>query len=90
MREVAKAHDVSVARVALAWLLAKPHVMSVIIGAKTEGQLADNLSVTTLTLSAQEIARLDEVSTLAPEYPTWSMSFKSVDRVPQRFQPKGC
>jgi len=88
MREVAKEHDVSVARVALAWLLAKAHVMSVIIGAKTEGQLADNLSVTTLTLSAQEIARLDEVSMLAPEYPTWSMSFKSVDRVPQRFQPK--
>jgi aryl-alcohol dehydrogenase-like predicted oxidoreductase len=88
MREVANAHDVSVARVALAWLLAKPHVMSVIIGARTEEQLADNLAVTTLTLSAEEIAHLDDVSKLAPEYPTWSMSFRSVDRVPGPFKPK--
>ena len=89
MREVAKAHDVSVARVALAWLLAKPHVMSIIIGARTEEQLADNLAATTLILSAEEIARLDDVSKLAPEYPSWSMSFRSVDRVPGPFESKG-
>lgn len=88
MREVAKAHQVSVARVALAWLLAKPHLMSIIIGARTEQQLADNLAATTLALSAQEIARLDEVSKLTPEYPTWSMSFRSVDRVPAPFEPQ--
>ncbi len=88
MREVAAAHDVSVARVALAWLLAKPHVMSVIIGAKTEDQLADNVSATKLTLSTEQTTRLDEVSKLAPEYPTWSMSYRSVDRVPKRFEVK--
>lgn len=89
MREVARAHHVSVARVALAWLLAKPHVMSIIIGARTEEQLVDNLAAATLTLSAEEIARLDDVSKLAPEYPTWSMSFKSVDRLPAPFGSKG-
>jgi aryl-alcohol dehydrogenase-like predicted oxidoreductase len=88
MREIAMAHHVSVARVALAWLLAKPHVMSVIIGARTEDQLADNLAAAALTLSAEEIARLDDVSKLAPEYPTWSMSFRSADRVPAPFEPK--
>ncbi len=87
MREVAKAHQVSVARIALAWLLAKPHVMSVIIGARTEEQLADNLAAAALALSAEDIARLDEVSKLAPEYPAWSMSFKSVDRRPAPFEP---
>ncbi len=86
MREVAKAHHVSVARIALAWLLAKPQVMSVIIGARNEQQLADNLAATTLTLSAEEIARLDEVSKPKAEYPTWSMSFRSVDRVPAPFK----
>ena len=48
MREVGEAHGVSVARVALAWLLAKPHVMSVIIGAKTVEQLDDNLAAAEL------------------------------------------
>jgi aryl-alcohol dehydrogenase-like predicted oxidoreductase len=66
MREIGHAHDASVARVALAWLLAKPQVMSVIIGAKTIAQLDDNLAATQLTLSADEIAKLDEVSKLPP------------------------
>ncbi len=86
MREIGRAHDVSVARVALAWLLAKRHVMSVIIGAKIDEQLADNLAATKLVLSADEMARLDVVSAPTPEYPTWSMSFRSVDRVPEPFK----
>src|ERR1700749_3743057 len=61
MREIGDAHGVSVARVALAWLLAKPHVMSVIIGAKTTDQLDDNLAAVDLTLTAEEMKRLDEV-----------------------------
>ena len=64
MREVGDAHGVSVARVALAWLLAKPHVMSVIIGAKTTEQLDDNLAAVDLDLTADEVAKLDEVSAL--------------------------
>ena len=82
MREVAAAHDVSVARVALAWVLAKPFVTSVIIGAKTEEQLNDNLAAGELELTQDEIARLDDVSTLPAEYPGWMLARQSSERVP--------
>jgi len=77
MRPIASAHDVSVARVALAWLLAQPHVTSVIIGAKDEKQLDDNIAATTLTLSAEQLATLAEVSALPPEYPGWMVSWQN-------------
>ena len=83
MRDVAKKHDTSVARVALAWLLAKPHVMSVIIGARTEEQLEDNLGATKVTLSGEDMQKLDEVSALPPEYPGWMLAFQSADRRPK-------
>jgi aryl-alcohol dehydrogenase-like predicted oxidoreductase len=86
MREVGEAHGASVARVALAWLLAKPHVMSVIIGAKTAEQLEDNLAAADLVLTAEEIARLDEVSALAPEYPGWMLARQGAARTPRPFQ----
>jgi aryl-alcohol dehydrogenase-like predicted oxidoreductase len=70
---IAQAHDCSAARVSLAWLLAKPVVMSVIIGAKRLDQLADNLEAVGLELTADELARLDEVSSLTPEYPGWML-----------------
>lgn len=89
MREIGDAHGVSVARVALAWLLAKKHVMSVIIGAKTTEQLDDNLAATTLELSTEEMARLDEVSALPSEYPGWMFERQGGQRVPQPFTPKG-
>jgi aryl-alcohol dehydrogenase-like predicted oxidoreductase len=87
MREVAARHGVSVARVALAWLLAKPHVTSVIIGAKTGEQLADNIAATTLTLSAEEMAGLDAVSALAAEYPAWMVERQGGNRPPAPFVP---
>ena len=87
MREIGKAHEVSVARVALAWLLAKPHVMSVIIGAKTTEQLDDNLAAVDLTLSAEEIARLDEVSAIPSEYPGWMFARQGGARRPRAFTP---
>ena len=71
MREIGDARGVSVARVALAWLLAKPAVMSVIIGAKTAEQLDDNLAAADLILTPEEVKRLDEVSVLPSEYPGW-------------------
>jgi aryl-alcohol dehydrogenase-like predicted oxidoreductase len=86
MREIGAAHGVSVARVALAWLLAKPHVMSIIIGAKTTEQLEDNLAAAGLTLSAEEIARLDEVSALPPEYPGWMLERQGSNRRPKPFE----
>jgi aryl-alcohol dehydrogenase-like predicted oxidoreductase len=82
MRPIAKAHDVSVARVALAWLLQRKGVMSVIVGAKTLEQLDDNLAAAKLSLSADEIAALDKVSAPRPEYPGWMVSRQAEGRVP--------
>jgi aryl-alcohol dehydrogenase-like predicted oxidoreductase len=80
MRPIAKAHDASVARVGLAYLLQKPFVTSVIIGAKTDAQLDDNLAATKLTLAPEEVKTLDEVSALPDEYPGWMVGFQQRDR----------
>lgn len=85
MREIGDAHGVSVARVALAWLLHKSHVMSVIVGAKTVEQLDDNLAAATLSLSDDEMARLDEVSVLPAEYPGWMTERQARNRIPLPF-----
>ncbi len=79
MRPIAEAHGVSVARVALAWTLAQPHVTSVIIGAKDEAQLKDNLAATELRLSAGDLAALDTASALPPEYPGWMVAWQNRD-----------
>jgi aryl-alcohol dehydrogenase-like predicted oxidoreductase len=83
MREVAAAHDVSVARVALAYVLAKPFVTTAIIGAKTMEQLDDNLAATSLSLSADEMKTLDEVSALPAEYPGWMLARQGAERMPR-------
>ena len=88
MRQIGDAHGVSVARVALAWLLARPAVMSVIIGAKTVEQLDDNLAAVGLELSAEEIARLDAVSALPAEYPGWMIERQDRNRAPPPFVAK--
>ncbi|WP_447921224.1 aldo/keto reductase [Achromobacter aegrifaciens] len=71
LRRVASARGVSVAQVALAWLLHQQTVTSVIIGAKRVDQLDDNLAATGIRLTAEELAELDQVSALPPEYPGW-------------------
>ena len=71
MRPIAQTHGISVAQVALAWLLHQPQVTSVIVGAKQPEQLADNLAATQVTLSESELAALDKVSRLPSEYPGW-------------------
>jgi len=81
MRPIAQAHGCSVARVAQAWLLQQPGVTSIIIGAKTDEQLADNLAAAELTLAEDELALLDEVSRLSPEYPGWMIEWQGRDRV---------
>ena len=88
MREIGDAHGVSVARVALAWLLNRPEVMSVIIGAKTVAQLDDNLAAADLQLSQEDMARLDAVSALPPEYPGWMIERQNRNRVPEPFVAK--
>jgi aryl-alcohol dehydrogenase-like predicted oxidoreductase len=85
MREIGNRYEVSVARIALAWLLSKPHVMSIIIGAKTVAQLDDNLAAVDLKLSVDEIARLDEVSALPPEYPGWMLARQGAARAVKPF-----
>ena len=71
MRAMAEQRKVSVAQIALAWLLHQPQVTSVIIGAKKAEQLADNIGATKVTLSAAELATLGDVSRLPSEYPGW-------------------
>ncbi|AUT49394.1 aldo/keto reductase [Achromobacter sp. AONIH1] len=71
LRRLAEARGVSPAQMALAWLLAQPVVSSVIIGAKRVDQLDDNLAAVGLALTADELAELDKVSALPPEYPGW-------------------
>jgi aryl-alcohol dehydrogenase-like predicted oxidoreductase len=71
MRGLAEAKGVSVARIAIAWLLHQPVVTSVIIGAKRLDQLEDNIAATGVQLSAEELRVLDEVSALPAEYPGW-------------------
>lgn len=71
LRLVADARGVSVAQVALAWLLHQKVVTSVIIGAKRVDQLEDNLAATGIKLTQDELAALDQVSALPPEYPGW-------------------
>jgi aryl-alcohol dehydrogenase-like predicted oxidoreductase len=83
MRDVAKDHGVSVARVALAYVLAKPFVTSVIIGAKTGEQLDDNLAAAKLILTPEQMAKLDTVSALPGEYPGWMVQRQSSERRPQ-------
>jgi aryl-alcohol dehydrogenase-like predicted oxidoreductase len=83
MRKIADARGVSVAQVALAWLLSKSHVSSVIIGAKNEEQLKDNLAVTGLDLTPQEVSALDEVSALPREYPGWMLEQQGSARAPK-------
>jgi aryl-alcohol dehydrogenase-like predicted oxidoreductase len=78
---LAKAHACSAARVALAWLLTRPVVTSVIVGAKSLAQLEDNLAAVDLELTQDEISQLDDVSALPPEYPGWMVEWQSHGRV---------
>ena len=80
MRPIAQRHQASVAQVALAWLLSRAQVSTVIIGAKTPEQLQDNLGATKLELGAEELQALDEVSALPPEYPGWMLARQAQSR----------
>ncbi|CCM74563.1 aldo/keto reductase [Rhizobium mesoamericanum] len=88
MREIAGKHNTSVATVALAYILAKPFVTTVIIGAKRVEQLDQNLAAVNLKLEADDLQKLDEVSELAPEYPGWMLARQGSGRRPEPFDPK--
>ncbi|VVE86290.1 aldo/keto reductase [Pandoraea bronchicola] len=74
MRGIAAEKGVSVAQIALAWLLAQPVVTTVIIGAKRADQLDDNIAATRVTLNARELSAIDAASALPSEYPGWMLS----------------
>lgn len=81
MEPIAQAHGVSVARIALAWVLAKPAVTSVIIGAKNTDQLVDNISAVDLSLTTEQLTQLDEVSQKPKPYPQWMIERQGRDRM---------
>jgi aryl-alcohol dehydrogenase-like predicted oxidoreductase len=78
---IAEDHGVSAAQVAIAWLLGRPGITSVIIGARTDEQLADNLSAATLELSSAEQHRLEAVSRPPLIYPFWHQHNSASDRL---------
>ena len=80
MRPMALARKISVAQVALAWILAKSFVTTVIIGAKSMDQLRDNIDSTRVRLDDAEIKQLDEISALPVEYPGWMLAFQGQAR----------
>lgn len=83
MNNIGKKHKVSVARVALAWLLTRPGVTSIIIGAKKKDQLIDNIESVSLNLSPVEITELDTISAPSSEYPGWMVNRQLSGRFPE-------
>ncbi len=83
MIKIGTDHDTTAARVALAWLLRRPGVTSVIIGAKREDQLIDNIACTRLDLSEDELQELETLSALPQEYPGWMVSRQLSGRFPE-------
>ncbi|MGH3378088.1 MAG: aldo/keto reductase [Actinoallomurus sp.] len=79
--EIAGARGVSAARVALAYTLGRPGVTSLVVGARTSEQLADNLAAADLVLDDDERSRLDEVSALPLIYPYWHQARTASDRL---------
>jgi aryl-alcohol dehydrogenase-like predicted oxidoreductase len=80
LHPMVQAKGVSVAQLALAWLLHQPAVTSVIIGANKMEQLEDNLSSVNVVFSSEDMQKLDEVSRLPPEYPGWMLDWTGKDR----------
>ncbi|GEO09964.1 aldo/keto reductase [Segetibacter aerophilus] len=80
MQPIAQEKGISVAQLALAWLLHQPAVTSVIIGAKKPEQLEDNLKAVDVQLNAEELEKLNDVSKLQPEYPGWMLERQGQDR----------
>ena len=81
MEPIAKAHECSPALVALAWILSKPFVTSVLMGAKRMDQLKDNLASIHLKLTQDELKSLDEASQLPAENPEWMLATQGADRL---------
>ena len=86
LKEIAESKNASVAQISLAWLLHKQGVTSVIIGARKENQLIDNLGAADIVLSDEEIKQLDAVSAINPEYPQYFPPMNRGESLLSRFQ----
>ena len=80
LEKIANNHNASISQAALNYLLRKPVVSSVLVGATKPHQLEDNLKATEWEMSADEVSRLDELSKLNPIYPHWMLQFTYMDR----------
>ena len=80
MQNISEAHDVTVAQVALAWVRQQPGVTSTIIGAKTLPQLQSNIDSINVKLTADDLAKINDVSPLPPLYPGWMVKRQSAYR----------
>jgi aryl-alcohol dehydrogenase-like predicted oxidoreductase len=83
LEEIARKHNATIAQAAIAWLLAKAHVTSVILGAAKPAQLEDNLGAAAIALSAEEVAALDGATAAAAPYPAWFLQ-RYGDRILER------
>ena len=83
MAEIGKHHNVSVATVALNWVIRQPAVTSTIIGAKNLQQLNDNIAAVSLEMTTEEMEQLNSVSALASEYPGWMINRQMQNRWPE-------
>jgi aryl-alcohol dehydrogenase-like predicted oxidoreductase len=83
IQPIAEAKSVSVAQIALAWLLHQQSVTSVIIGAKKPEQLKDNIAATSVVLTADDLDKLNKISELSSEYPAWMLTRQGRDRIPE-------
>jgi aryl-alcohol dehydrogenase-like predicted oxidoreductase len=79
--EIGEGHGASAAQAAIAWLLTRPGIVSVIVGARTDEQLADNLAAADLQLSGAELRRLEEISRPPLIYPHWHQAKTAGDRL---------
>ena len=86
LAQIAEEKNASVAQIALAWLLHKPGVTSVIVGARKEEHLIDNLGAANIVLSDEEMAQLDDVSALKPEYPGYIPPLQRGQSLSSRFE----
>jgi aryl-alcohol dehydrogenase-like predicted oxidoreductase len=91
MRPMAASRGVAVSAIALAWLLHKEVVSSVIVGARRPEQLTENLAASDVQLTAEDLAQLDALGEPEPEYPAWAIASQTTRhgfRISPRREPK--
>lgn len=89
MKIIAEETGATIPQIAIAWVLHRPAVASVLVGARRVEQLVDNLPATDVVLNADQMARLNAISQLPSEYPEWMLTRQAPSRLPPPFKPPG-